>query len=445
MRRTRRVIAVLVLAVSMFGLGAVGLARIVRPAPPPASTPGVAAALRSRPVVAPDSLTDVILGLQQRLGLDLDDWRAGGQLGMAYVQQARITADPSYYPKAQAALERSLAIHSEGNFDALLGMASLSAARHEFAAALDWAEQARAVGPHSADAHAVLGDALVELGRYEAAFDTYQTMIDLRPDLSTYARVSYAWELQGEHDNAVRAMELALGAAGSPVDAAWARVQLGDLHFNAGKLERASEHYRTAIALDESYVPARAGLARIEAARGRTGHASAGLRWVVERYPAPDYVIALGDLYAVSGRPDLADDQYALVDVQQRLLEANGVNADLEISLFRADHGLRVDLAMAAAREEWRRRQSIQVADVLSWTLYAGGRYQEALRYADRALRLGTENAVFFYHRGMIERALGRDHAARRDLARALDINPNFSILWSAEAKRALHALGGAS
>jgi tetratricopeptide (TPR) repeat protein len=341
-------------------------------------------------------------------------------------------------------LRRSLVLHGGENFDALLGMASLAAARHEFASALDWAEQARALNPHSADAHAVLGDALVELGRYDEAFDTFQTMVDLRPDLSTYARASYAWELQGSHPNAVRAMELALQAAGSPVDAAWASVQLGDLYFSVGRVERAAEHYRRAVIVDESFMPAHAGLARVAAARGRIDRAIRDFGWVVERYPSPEYVITLGDLYAMRGSGRLAGQQYSLVEAQQRLLQANGVNVDLEIALFRADHRIDVNQALASARREWARRRGIQVADVLAWTLYANGRSEEAIAYADQALRLGTENALFFFHRGMIERELGRKAAARRDLARALDINPHFSVLWSREAGRVLLSLGGA-
>jgi tetratricopeptide (TPR) repeat protein len=438
-------LAVVGLAIALFGVGAIAVPRLVRPARPAPPAPGAASALHIRPVIASRSLGELISALQQRLRADPRDWRSQAQLGMAYVQQARISADPGHYPKAEEVLRRSLALHGKENFEALLGMASLAAARHEFASALRWAEQARAVNPHSADAHAVLGDALVELGRYDDAFATFQTMIDLRPDLSTYARASYAWELQGNHSNAVRAMELALQAAGSAVDAAWARVQLGDLEFGAGRLDRAAEHFRRAIAADESFVPAHAGLARVAAARGRIDRAIRGLEWVVERYPVPEYVIALGDLYAAGGLGELARHQYTLVEVQERLLEANGVNVDLEIALFQADHRIDLDEAVASARGEWARRRGIHVADAVAWTLFAKGRYQEAMGYANQALRLGTENALFFFHRGMIERALGRRAAARRDLARALDINPHFSILWSAEAARALESLGAGS
>jgi tetratricopeptide (TPR) repeat protein len=429
---------------AMFGAGALGL--LLRGS---SSPPAAAPALRKRtasvsaPVVASGSLSELIVGLQSRLKAVPGDARAFAQLGLAYVQEARVTADPTYYPKAEGALDRSLALGGSANFDAFTGHASLAAARHDFAGALAWGQKAVAANPHSAQAYAVVGDAQVELGMYEEAFATFQKAVDLKPELSTYARASYAWELQGNVGNALAAMKLARQAAASASDTAWADNQLGELAFNSGRLDRAEASYREAIARDPSYLPPHAGLAKVEAARGDLSGAIADMSWVVARYPTPEYVIALGDLYTVSGRDADAARQFALLRAEEHLFQANGVNMDLEIALFDADH--EVDLAggLAAAQAEWARRHSVHVADALAWQLYANGRFREALGYADQALHLGTRNALFFFHRGMIEKAMGRAAAARRDLATALGINPHFSILWAGSAARTLARMGG--
>ena len=94
------------------------------------------------------------------------DWQAFASLGLAYVQQARVTADPSYYPKAQGVLRRSLGLERDDNFAAMVGMAALAAARHDFAGALRWGEQAKAINPYNGNVYGVIGDAQVELGRY---------------------------------------------------------------------------------------------------------------------------------------------------------------------------------------------------------------------------------------------------------------------------------------
>jgi tetratricopeptide (TPR) repeat protein len=155
-------------------------------------------------------------------------------------------------------------------------------------------------------------------------------------------------------------------------------------------------------------------------------------------------VIALGDLYRNAGRTQEAARQDGLLRAEEELFRANGVDVDLDIALFDADHEVDLAAGLAAARAEWGRRHSIHVADALAWELYANGRPKEALAYANRALSLGMRNALFSFHRGMIERALGMAPAARRDLAEALSINPSFSIRWSTVAARTLARMGGA-
>jgi tetratricopeptide (TPR) repeat protein len=444
-KRAARAVGVVVLSIGLFGAGAIGVSRVVGGSSRQLIPNRAAPSLQSQPVISARTLGEVIADLQVRVRTVPKDWRSFADLGLAYVQEARITADSSYYPKAEGVLQRSLALGGSGNFDAMTGMAALAAARHDFSGALSWGERARAINPYNANIHAVIGDSLVELGRYREAFAEFQRMIDLRPDLSTYARVSYAWELQGNLSNAERAMRLALDSAGTPADAAWARYQLAELEWNQGKIDAADRDYRSALQADPSFLPPHAGLGKVAAARGDLGLAEREFSSLVQRYPLPEYVIALGDLYTVSGQPARAAEQYALVHVEERLLQANGVNVDLEIALFDADHGVNLGDGLARARAEWARRTSIHVADALGWTLYASGRYREALAFANRSLHLGTRNALFYFHRGIIERALGRVALARRDLATALRINPHFSILWSAKAARVLKALGGGS
>jgi regulator of sirC expression with transglutaminase-like and TPR domain len=73
---------------------------------------------------------------------------------------------------------------------------------------------------------------------------------------------------------------------------------------------------------------------------------------------------------------------------------------------------------------------------VLAWALARTGHCDEALGYSRRALRLGTQDALKFFHRGMIERCLGHQTASRNWLRRALALNPRFSILWAPVARR---------
>jgi len=365
-----------------------------------------------------------------------DTAQAYALLGLAYQQRARETADTRDYARSERALRAALD-RDRANVYALGGLGSLALSRHRFRDALALGRRAQRLSPTTARTYGVTGDALVELGRYDEAFAAYDRMAALKPGLSAYARVSHARELRGDRRGAVRAMELAVDAAGSqPEPLAWTRVQLGKLHVSRGRPGAAAREYRAALAAFPGYAQALDALARVEAARGRLGRAIQLERDAVERSPLPDFVGYLGDLYRAQGRPRLAREQYGLVGAIEQLLVANGVRTDLETALFDVDHGLRLEAALVRARRAHRERPSVQADDVLSWALARTGRCGEALRFSKRALRLGTLDAPTYFHRGMIERCLGRHAEARRWFGRALALNPHFSLRWSPVARR---------
>jgi tetratricopeptide (TPR) repeat protein len=357
-------------------------------------------------------------------------------LGLAYQQRARESADPTDYVRSEQALRRALA-RDPVNLYALGGLGSLALSRHRFAEALALGRRAQRVSLSTARTDGVIGDALLELGRYEDAFRSYDRMAALKPSLSAYARVSHARELLGDRRGAAAAMQLAVDAAGAQAEPqAWTRVQLGKLFFSGGELQAAARQYRAALAAFPGYVYALDGLARTEAASGRLSRAIALERAAVERYPLPELVGFLGDLHRVAGRPPQAQEQYALVGAIERLLRANGVRTDFETALFDVDHGVRLGRSLELARQARSARPSIDGDDVLGWALARNGRCNEALVYSKRSLRLGTRDALKYFHRGMIERCLA-DHASARDwFRRALRLNPHFSLLWSPVARR---------
>ena len=443
MTRVARIGGGAALAIALFIAGGIGLFR-PNDDGAKARTPVIAGTDVLLAPALSGSLEHIIENLQSRLRVLPTDWQGFASLGLAYVQQARVTADPSYYPKAQGVLQRSLGLEREDNFGAMVGMAALAAARHDFAGALRWGEQAKAINPYNGNVYGVIGDAQVELGRYRAAFATFQQMVDTLPGVASYARVSYARELMGDVPGAIEAMEEARDIAGTPADAAWASYQLGELYFNRGDLDDAQAAYARGVRADVGYVPSFAGLAKVAWARGHMRRAIAAYADVVARYPAPEYVIALGDLYEAAGRADDAERQYALVHAEERLFRANGVNIDLELALFDAGHGDPAG-ALTAARNEWAKRHSVHVADAYAWALYANGRYAEASTYARQALALGYRNALFAFHAGMIQSKLGNDAQARTLLEEAMGINPRFSIQYAPVAREALARLGGAA
>ena len=239
--------------------------------------------------------------LEAAVKAEPQDRRSLGLLGLAYLQRTRETGDVAYYSLAERALRRALAGDARDPI-ALSGLASLAASRHEFRESLRFARRAVAAAPYTARGYGLVGDALLELGRYEQAFATFDRMVAIKPTLAGYARVAYARELTGRPRAAIEAMELALDAAGPPEPTAWTLVELGKLHFGLGETAAAGRSFRAALFAFPGYAAALDGLARVEAANGRLPRAIELQQRAVETVPLPHLVAQLGDLLEAAGR-----------------------------------------------------------------------------------------------------------------------------------------------
>ncbi|MEJ7801758.1 MAG: tetratricopeptide repeat protein [Candidatus Limnocylindria bacterium] len=432
----------LILAIAAVAIvGAVAGPRIVEVA---TGTAPAAERLRAAASLRPLSQAGRSVGdLEDRVEQQSDDPMAQAQLGVGYLQLARETGDPSYYARAESALDKSMEL-DPNNLNALIGQGSLALSRHEFAAALELGERALAISAAIPSIYGIIGDAQVELGRYDEAVVTVQSMIDLRPDLSSFSRVSFLRELHGDLPGAIDAMERALSAGGPNAEnTEFARVQLGNLHFANGDLDEAERMYQRSLVQLPDYVYALAGLGRVRAAQDRFDEAIDLYRQATARLPFPELVIGLAETLEAAGRQAEADDEYALVQAMQQLYAANGVRTDLDLAAFFSDHG-DPQQAVELSRAAYDAQPNIRAADTLAWALYRSGDPEAAWPLAEEALRLGTLDPRIRYHAGMIARELGRHEEARKHLSVALELNDQFSPLYAPRAAEALAELGSA-
>jgi tetratricopeptide (TPR) repeat protein len=361
-------------------------------------------------------------------------------LGLAYLQKVRETGDPTYYTKADGVLRQALRL-DPNDFTATSGLGSLALSRHEFRAGLRLGERARRLDPQVARNYGVIADAQIELGRYAVAARTLQRWVDMRPELSSYARVSYFRELHGDLRGALAAMRLAISAGGeSPENVAYVQGLAGQLQLDGGHYAAAARAYEMALAADPQYPAALAGLARVEAGRGHYEAATHAYRRVVQRIPLPEYVIGLGETQQAAGAAAAARASYALVGAEVRLLRANGVNTDVDLALFEANHGSAAR-AVALGRRAWQEAPSVRSADAYSWALSRGGRDAAALRYSHQAMKLGSRDPSFLYHAGIVAKRAGRLEVARRYLSQLVAQSPRFNPLYGPRAIRVLEAL----
>jgi len=227
-----------------------------------------------------------------------------------------------------------------------------------------------------------------------------QKMVDLRPDSSSYARVSYLRSLHGDSKGAIDAMIAALKATNpnDPESAAWCRVQIGNEVMNAGKLEEAEREFDSALLIFPDHSLALQSKARARVAAGDLR----GAITIYEREPnSADAAQALGDLFTKLGQVDAANAAYQKFDTLER------ENAALERSWrhlvnFWLDHDQNLVEALRLASTEYESRKDIFTCDSLAWAFFKNGRKAEAKKLIKEALRTGTKDQRINQHATII-------------------------------------------
>jgi tetratricopeptide (TPR) repeat protein len=339
-------------------------------------------------------------------------------LGNEYLARARATGDPAFYSRAERAFDAALR-RDPASVDALVGAGTLAGFRHDFAEQLRLGEEARHAAPELARPLPVIADAQIELGRYSRAARTIQRLVDLKPGLPAYARVSYYRELHGHVAGAVRAMRFAVSAGGGPEGSAYVETLLGDLELGRGDVGAARTAYREALRDVHDFPQALTGLARIDAASGRLRRAAARLRRSTDELPLTTALTLLAEVEGALGERRAARADLAAARIQHRLLRRSRALPDAEAVLFEANHGS-PERAVALGRRVWRLEPSIRSADALGWALTRAGRPVAGLLWARRALRTGSVDPLFRLHAGLAALRSRRRGEARRYLTAAV-------------------------
>ena len=362
--------------------------------------------------------------------------------GDTLAQAERDTSNEKLYGYAEEVYQHALKLNPR-NAGALTGMAWVTGGRHLFDQSIAWAERALAVDPGNASALGILGDASVELGDYDKAFEQYQQMMDLRPDLSSWSRGAYLLWLTGDKVQAMFLMGRAI-KAGAPFaeNTAWCRAKMAMMQCNEGAYAAAADMLEPALAAASRNIHVLLAAGRIAATEQDSSAARRFYTTILEASPNHEALAVLGDLAARDGDADAAENYYARVEALHAAHLAGGVHDHMQMAKFYADHDRNLVEALRMAEQHKLTRNVIE-ADVLSWVYFKNGNHARAFEASKRALSRNTPDAEMHYHAGMIADAAGDRASAQKHLQRALSFNPQFSVRQAPIAMKTLERLGG--
>jgi tetratricopeptide (TPR) repeat protein len=318
------------------------------------------------------------------------------RLGWAFVRKARESFDPGFYKLAEQcalALEQRQPQYPE----ALLLHGHALHNLHKFKEAERVARQLVSMRALPYD-FGLLSDALMEQGQLGEAIDACQKMIDLRPDLHSYARGAHLRWLRGDLKGAERLMQLAADAA-SPRDAdsaAWVFTRLGVYQFQIGAFSEAEDSCAAALEFRHEYPPALLLRGRMLLASGRNEAACEILKRASESNPLPEYYWTLAEAFRQANRVAEA------IEVERELSREGMLTDPRTFSIYLSTRRESAGLALRLAKDEFESRTDIFTHDALAWALASAGKLDEARRHSAKALAEGTKDARLLYHAAII-------------------------------------------
>jgi tetratricopeptide (TPR) repeat protein len=357
--------------------------------------------------------------------------RAG--LAGAYLKEARVTGDLRWYLLAEQTARESLARLNVNNDGAVLALARVAEARHDFAEAM---RLAHAAGP-TEEALPIIVTSNLATGDVPAASRAVRALVAADPSLRAYALRALV-EIARGRDAAAEAdyrRALAFEEPEETASSTWVRSLYGRFLYQHGRFDEARALFTEALRILPQYPLALTDLAVLDLRQGRYEAAIDHLtRVVTVTRDAPnvyDHVVLRGVAQArdLQGRP--AEGARFWSDAEARLRQdaASGAYGHRrELARLLLTRGRAADLpeVLRLMRQELAVRSDPDTLDTMAWALSRAGRWGEAQRVIRAAMRWGVRDARYYYRAAMVAKGLGDPAAAQRYLRLVRAVDPTF-------------------
>jgi tetratricopeptide (TPR) repeat protein len=167
---------------------------------------------------------------------------------------AKATGDSSWYLLAEQAAEQSLSNLSVNNNGAILVLAKVAAAKHDFTMAQSLLKQV----PPQSEALALSATIQLALGDQISAEKTAGILVQKMPVIGNFALKALVEVAQGKDQATLQDFKAAIAAedAEEAGSSAWVRTLLGRFYYKRGQLKEAAELYQSALQILPKYPPA---------------------------------------------------------------------------------------------------------------------------------------------------------------------------------------------
>lgn len=276
---------------------------------------------------------------------------------------------------------------------------------------------------------ALNADLNFQMGRYKAAQEEYEALIEEERTWDTLARLAYFHFKMGNLETADHLYDEAVDelTAKEMRHYSWLELQRGVLDLSRGQYEKARNHYERADRAYTGHWLVQEHMAELAGAEGRFDEAEKLYRDVVERVPRPDFQQALGELYLSMEKPIEATEYLNKArEGFLRSAELGEVHYYHHLADFYADVEENGVEAIKWARKDIELRRNFATLTALAWALYRAEQFSEALELMTEALSSGAEDARLFRAAGMIYTAATANGKGAWYLAKAAELNPNL-------------------
>ena len=383
-----------------------------------------------------EALQQEIAFYQQRLAVDSRSGLNRAALAGVYLKMARATGEGGWFLLAEQAAQRSIADLPFDNRGALLVLARIAEARHDFPTALRFAKE---VGFDNEDAIALSITSHLAMGKVSEANAAAETLVNRLPNLGSLTLRALVRESQGRDAEVLRDFREAMAAEepGEVAGSARARSLLGRFYARRGQFVQAKALFLEALRLVPRYPLALIYLADLETRQGNYREAigyyskvsaySGGAATVYDR-TVDRGMARVKELQGDAIESRRLRDKAEAGLRQEQVSGGFGHRRDLARLLLEKGRSPDVTEALALMQQEVKIRRDAVTLDTLAWALSSAGEWEKADRVMAEIVRSGIRDAGIFYRASAIARTLGKDAESRAYLQKAKEIDPSFDV-----------------